>query len=223
MEKGSPRKRKSIKRILITGPESTGKSDLSEYLARHFSGSFIPEYAREYIEKLQRPYRYEDVVTIAEKQLSEYMEIVEQVKSKKIKGKSDGNGDENREGKGDENREGRGDENREGKDDERNVRNMWVFFDTWLIVSKVWMDVVFEKSPDWIDEALKKASFDLVLVCAPDIPWEPDTQRENGGEERNKLYQRYISELDQLGWEYRIVRGSGEERRRNAVDHIEER
>ncbi|MCX6230771.1 MAG: ATP-binding protein [Bacteroidetes bacterium] len=57
------------KRIAITGPESTGKSQLAEELAAHYHTLFVAEYAREYIEKLDRQYTYDDVLEIAKGQL----------------------------------------------------------------------------------------------------------------------------------------------------------
>jgi NadR type nicotinamide-nucleotide adenylyltransferase len=58
---------KAIK-IAVTGPESTGKSDLTISLARHFNGISVPEYAREYLNNLGRAYAYEDILTIAKQQ-----------------------------------------------------------------------------------------------------------------------------------------------------------
>ena len=55
--------------IAITGPESTGKSWLSEQLAIHFNTLSVAEYAREYIEDLERPYDFKDIELIAKKQL----------------------------------------------------------------------------------------------------------------------------------------------------------
>jgi NadR type nicotinamide-nucleotide adenylyltransferase len=59
----------SVYRIVLTGPESTGKSILSEKLANHFKTEFIPEYARTYIENLNRPYEYDDLLKIASQQV----------------------------------------------------------------------------------------------------------------------------------------------------------
>lgn len=56
-------------KIVITGAESTGKSTLTKILAKHFNGNFIPEYAREYVEKLNRKYNYKDLLIITEKQI----------------------------------------------------------------------------------------------------------------------------------------------------------
>lgn len=54
--------------IAITGPESTGKSQLAADLAAHFGGVWVPEYAREYLQELNRPYRFEDILHIAKGQ-----------------------------------------------------------------------------------------------------------------------------------------------------------
>ncbi len=58
-----------IKRIAITGPESTGKSQLAEELAKHYQTLWVAEYAREYLEKINRPYHYDDILQIAKEQL----------------------------------------------------------------------------------------------------------------------------------------------------------
>jgi NadR type nicotinamide-nucleotide adenylyltransferase len=56
-------------KIVIIGPESTGKSTLSKNLSAHFNDPWVEEYAREYVEKLDRPYEYEDLLLIAQGQL----------------------------------------------------------------------------------------------------------------------------------------------------------
>jgi NadR type nicotinamide-nucleotide adenylyltransferase len=60
-----------ILRIAITGPESTGKSQLAGELAAHYKTVFVPEYARGYIDGLNRPYTREDILEIAKGQLRE--------------------------------------------------------------------------------------------------------------------------------------------------------
>jgi NadR type nicotinamide-nucleotide adenylyltransferase len=57
-------------RIAITGPESTGKSQLSRDLAERYNTVWVPEYAREYLEKLGRPYAESDLLKIAEGQMA---------------------------------------------------------------------------------------------------------------------------------------------------------
>jgi len=58
-----------IKKIAITGPESTGKSLLAEQLARYYNTVYVPEYAREYIDNLNKPYNFDDILKIAKAQL----------------------------------------------------------------------------------------------------------------------------------------------------------
>ncbi|HLF34447.1 MAG TPA: ATP-binding protein, partial [Cyclobacteriaceae bacterium] len=57
-----------MKKIAIVGPECTGKSWLAQKLAEHFSASWAPEFAREYIDRLDRPYNRGDLLAIAKGQ-----------------------------------------------------------------------------------------------------------------------------------------------------------
>ena len=54
--------------IVITGPESSGKSTISAHLAAEFDCVYITEYAREYLKSSN--YTFEDVEHIAQTQLS---------------------------------------------------------------------------------------------------------------------------------------------------------
>lgn len=58
-----------MKKILITGPESSGKTTLAQGLIKRLDGLMVPEYARIYLEKLNRPYQEDDLLTIAKGQL----------------------------------------------------------------------------------------------------------------------------------------------------------
>ncbi|RQO65580.1 NadR [Pedobacter sp. KBW01] len=51
---------KNIKKIAVVGPESTGKSTLSQLLARYYKVSWVPEYARYYCENLVTDYTLQD-------------------------------------------------------------------------------------------------------------------------------------------------------------------
>ena len=59
----------SFIRIAITGPESTGKSTLAAELAKHFGAVWVPEFARGYLDELDRNYNYEDILHIARGQM----------------------------------------------------------------------------------------------------------------------------------------------------------
>lgn len=58
-----------LKKIVIIGPESTGKSTLSVQLAAHYKTLWCPEYAREYLLKNGTQYTYDNLLTIAQGQL----------------------------------------------------------------------------------------------------------------------------------------------------------
>ena len=58
-----------IKKIVIIGPESTGKSTLSKALAEHYRTLWCPEYAREYLLQNGTDYSASDLLTIAKGQL----------------------------------------------------------------------------------------------------------------------------------------------------------
>jgi len=78
----SPPHSSHIKKVAIVGPECTGKTDLSKYLASYFKTEWVPEYARAYIDKLNRPYDKSDLTKIAHGQLrveDEWMQTANQV------------------------------------------------------------------------------------------------------------------------------------------------
>ena len=61
----------NIKKIVVIGPESTGKSTLSEALAAALNTSCNPEYARAYLEEIKRPYTEADLEVIAKGQVAQ--------------------------------------------------------------------------------------------------------------------------------------------------------
>jgi len=58
-----------IKRIGIIGPESTGKSEICQHLARIYITEWVPEYARFYLDRLGRDYEQKDLLEIAKGQM----------------------------------------------------------------------------------------------------------------------------------------------------------
>lgn len=59
----------ALKKIVVIGPESTGKSTLCEELAGHYNTLWCREYAREYLHKYGKDYTYNDLLTIAKGQI----------------------------------------------------------------------------------------------------------------------------------------------------------
>ncbi len=167
---------KSLK-IVVTGPESTAKSTLSEKLADFFNGRFYPEYARLYLDEFGASYDYKDVEKIAKGQIEQYQKsVLSDLK--------------------------------------------FHFFDTWLIITKVWFEWVYQKSPSWLEDVIQKHPINFYLLCKPDIPWEPDPLREHGGEERIQLFEVYQQELINRNVKFVVIDGIGEQRVQNAINAV---
>ena len=56
-------------KIIITGPESCGKTTLCKNLAKYYDTNFVKEFARSFLNKKNTKYNYEDLIKIAHKQL----------------------------------------------------------------------------------------------------------------------------------------------------------
>ncbi len=82
-----------------------------------------------------------------------------------------------------------------------------IFFDTELIVTKVWFDYSFGRVPEWLEEAIKRYPMDVYLLTYPDLPWIPDSARSNGSDSiRMELFNRYEAEIQALDIPYYIIR-----------------
>ncbi len=153
-------------KVGIIGPESTGKSTLARYLARRYKGTYVPEYARTYVEqKGTTEVSYEELCEIARYQIEELAAISSQPSE-----------------------------------------NVY-FFDTELIVTKVWFEYEFGRVPEWLNEAIKRYPMDTYLLTYPDLPWVPDPARSNGSDAiRKELYERYKAEIEALNIPYYIIK-----------------
>ena len=67
-----------IPKIAVVGPESTGKSTMSAYLATYYHTAWVPEFAREYCAKLTEPCTWQDEVNMFYGQLALEAEILPQ-------------------------------------------------------------------------------------------------------------------------------------------------
>jgi len=66
-----------MQKIILTGPESSGKSTLAQQLAAHFETEWLPEYSREYLQNLNRNYHEEDLYEMAKGQFLKEKEAKE--------------------------------------------------------------------------------------------------------------------------------------------------
>lgn len=74
-----------IKKIVVIGPESTGKSTLCDKLAAHYKTIWVKEYAREYLLKNGTDYTFDNLLYVAKGQLANeekgIAELSEQLKN----------------------------------------------------------------------------------------------------------------------------------------------
>lgn len=67
-----------MQKIIITGPESSGKTTLAQELAQHYQTVWVPEFSRDYLNKLNRDYDEDDLLEIAKGQVKREDEFIEQ-------------------------------------------------------------------------------------------------------------------------------------------------
>jgi NadR type nicotinamide-nucleotide adenylyltransferase len=58
-----------MKKIVVIGPESTGKTSLTSQLAEYYNTLWVPEFARDFLLKHGTDYSYDDLLTIANGQV----------------------------------------------------------------------------------------------------------------------------------------------------------
>ena len=133
-----------LKKIVIIGPESTGKSTLSQLLAEHYATEWCEEYAREYLLTHGTEYSYDDLLTIAKGQLA----LEEKYSLLTVN---------------------RSPSTESGK--RSTVNGKLLFIDTDMYVMKVWCEYVFGKCHPYIEEQIAERKYDLYLLCNIDLPW----------------------------------------------------
>jgi nicotinamide riboside kinase len=162
--------------ITVSGPESSGKTTLTQQLATSLGWTPVAEFAREVLSGKEQ-YSEADVVRIG---LTQRRLIEEALRARTR-----------------------------------------VLADTDLLTIRIWMEERFGACPEWLMQLHRRQRPDLCLLCAPDLPWEPDPLRENP-HDRERLLERHLELLHELQVPYRLVTGSGEARWESALKHIQE-
>lgn len=91
-----------------------------------------------------------------------------------------------------------------------------VICDTDLITIRIWSEEKYGRCDPWILRQSEERPYDHWLLCAPDIPWEPDPLRENP-HDRDRLFAIYERLLRDLSKPFTVVRGTPDERRDRAI------
>lgn len=200
-----------IKKIVIIGPESTGKSTLSEQLASHYNTYWCPEFAREYLLKHGTKYSYDDLLIIAKGQLSLEDEYEEKVKreSSMVNGEwSIVNGQSSQLTTHNSQLEAQS--------------SKLLFIDTDMYVMKVWCEYVFGKCHQFILDQIVERKYDLYLLCNIDLPWTKDELRAYPNEEpRRELYHIYKDILVNQCVPWVEISGQNEQRLEKAISTVD--
>ena len=180
-----------IKKIVIIGPESTGKSTLCKQLAEHYNTTWVKEYAREYLLKNGNDYSYENLLDIAKGQVSSEQLAIDSWRLTQR--------DEQR----------------------RTNNEQLLFIDTDMYVMKVWCEFVFEKCHHWILNRIAERKYDLYLLCNIDLPWVKDELREYPDlVSRQKLYCFYKDILVNQNVAWVDISGNYEERLEKGINAV---
>ncbi|NCI47839.1 AAA family ATPase [Sediminibacterium soli] len=191
-----------VKKIIILGPESTGKSTLCEQLAQHYHMQWCPEFAREYLLTNGTDYSFDDLLTIAKGQLALEDEYTGMVKSQWS--------------------------NVEGVNINPHTlsssrRDPMLFVDTDMYVMKVWCEYVFGRCHPYILDQIVARRYDLYLLCNTDLPWVKDELREYPDEKnRVELFHIYKDLLINQQTPWAEISGNYEERLVTAINAVEE-
>lgn len=162
-------------RIAITGPESSGKSDLAKALANHFDTVYVLEFARDYLEENGSEYSFEDLDEICKGQIA---------REEKALSKA----------------------------------NEICFFDTEMLVLKIWSMYRFGRVSSFIEQAVRERKYEHYLLCKPDLTWSPDPLRESpSADERELLFNLYRNELESQNGSFTVVEGKGRVRLDSAL------
>ena len=184
-----------IKKIVIVGPESTGKSTLCEKLADYYNTIWVKEYAREYLLKNGTDYTFEDLSDVARGQLANEANGLEELE-KKIKADT-------------------------SSLSFNPHRHTPLFIDTDMIVMKVWCEFVFDNCHHWILNQIVERKYDLYLLCNIDLPWVKDELREYPDlETREKLYHYYKDIMLNQNVPWVNISGNYAERLHKAIDAV---
>jgi nicotinamide riboside kinase len=191
-----------MKKIVILGPESTGKSTLCAQLAAHYNTVWCAEYAREYLLQIKRPYTYEDLLHIAKGQLALEDEYAQRVTDEWSMSNE---------------------RTIIGKKQENEGVEPYLFIDTDMNVMKIWCEVAYNDCHTWILKQAANREYDLHLLCDVDLPWVKDEFREYPDLEfRKKLFKMYKDLLINGSGKWAIVSGTNEERLESAIRIVKE-
>jgi nicotinamide riboside kinase len=174
--------------ITIVGAESSGKTMLAKQLAEALSCQWVPEYAREYLEKLDRPYEFEDLEEIARGQ---WDLLLPPCPLKGVNGDIPAKIE--------------------------NINEDLVLFlkafekevlivDSGMLTIRMWAKIKYGRTIPFVEEKMSQDSTSLYLLCRPRKEWEQDRLREAPSlVDRVWIYNQYLKELVEKNLPFLII------------------
>jgi nicotinamide riboside kinase len=191
-----------VRKIVIVGPESTGKSTLCEELAQEFHTEWCPEFARFFLLENGTQYTFDQLLEIARGQLA-----LEEEYTRKIEQKWSWSAQENCW--------------INSHDLITSIQPPTLFIDTDMYVMKVWCEYVFGRCHPFILEQIAKRKYDGYLLCSPDLPWVKDELREYPDDKnRIELFHLYKDLLINQTTPWAIISGNDEQRLLSAIHAV---
>ena len=185
---------REIKKIVVVGPESTGKSTLCEKLAAHYNTIWVKEYAREYLLKNGTDYTFENLLDVAKGQIREEELTVDRWRLTATS----------------------------SADQRPTTNDQPVFIDTDMYVMKTWCEFVFGKCHNWILNQIVERKYDLYLLANIDAPWVKDELREYPDlATRERLYHHYKDIMVNQNVPWVDISGDYEERLQKAIKAVD--
>jgi len=198
-----------LKKIVVIGPESTGKSSLCKLLAEHYHTLWCPEYAREYLTAHGMNYTYEDLLTIAMGQIELEEKYEREIRGQELRVESQPDLLTI-------------DDSRLTTHSSLTTHHSLLFIDTDMYVMKVWCEFVFGKCHQFILDQIGKRKYDLYLLCDIDLPWAYDELREYPDPgPRQQLYEMYKSLMENQSTPWVEINGNYEQRVQKAINAVE--
>jgi len=161
-------------RVCLIGPECTGKTTLAAQLSAHFGVPWVPEFAREYAERVARELTVDDVEPIARGQMA----LEDAALNSGV-----GSGGW-----------GVGDDAQSSHSPLPTPYSPFLILDTDLISTVVYARHYYGQCPEWIEAAARSRKADLYLLTDIDLPWIPDSLRDSAAP-RDVFYGEFAQTL----------------------------
>jgi len=135
------------KKVVLVGPESTGKTMLSWKLAEHYKTTFVPEYGREYTNVVS------DMMYGLVYPLRRVIGLDSMDFSRIAAGQL------------------------QWEDEQARKANKLLICDTDLMTTQTWAELYGVRCPAWIATQSWNSKYHLHLLLTPDVPWVDDGTR----------------------------------------------